>query len=224
MSTGGTKRTRSERVAALELPPSRAARLLLQLRRSATLARLGLSLLAIIALWVVMRGWAPPFPYHMGYVPHRELTARVSFEKPNPEATRDQQQAARRRTRYVYVQDPEPLVRLRSALINQVLAVTNASSLDELSDDVWNQFDPVPTEGNAELTQAEQEERFQQFRAALTGQDAMDAFETALESAFQKYERIGLLDQLPPEHSDEGNQDEITVKGSKATLPRSRSK
>ncbi len=219
MSTGGTKRTRSERVAALELPPGRTARLLLQLRHSATLVRLGLTLLAIVALWVVVRGWAPPFPYRVGQVPHRELTARVSFEKSNPDATRDQQQAARRRTRYVYVQDPEPLVQLRSALVNQVLAVTNAESLDELSDDVWDQFDPPPTEDDAELTEAEREERFQQFRAALTGQDAMEAFENALETSLQKYERIGLLEQLPPEHSDEGNQDEITISNLKEDDP-----
>ncbi len=219
MSTGGTKRTRSERVAALELPPSRVARLLAQLRHSATLIRLGLALLAIVALWVVVRGWAPPFSYHVGDVPHRELTARVSFEKSNPDATRDMQQAARRRVRYVYIQDSEPLVQLRSALVNQVLAVTNAASLEELSDDVWDQFDPPPAAGDAEITQAEREERFQQFRAALTGQDAMDAFESALETALQKYERIGLLDQLPPEHSDEGNQDEITITRLKSDAP-----
>lgn len=212
MSNGGTKRTRSERVAALELPPSRTARALLQLRHSTSLARLGLSLLAILALWVVMRGWAPPFSYHVGYFPSRELMARVSFEKSNPDETRDKQQAARSRARYVYTQNPEALVQLRSALVNQVLAVTNAASLDELSDDVWEQFDPQPADGETVPTQAEKEERFQQFRAALTGQDAMEAFETALESSFQKYERIGLLDQLPPEHSPEGNQDEITVK------------
>ena len=50
MATGGQKRTRSERVAALELPPGQWERAWISLRRRDVLARIGLALVAAVAM------------------------------------------------------------------------------------------------------------------------------------------------------------------------------
>jgi cyclic-di-AMP phosphodiesterase PgpH len=83
-STTIRKRTRSVRVTSLELAPGRWAKVLESLRRSDVLLRIGLALLAAAALWAVSLGWLPPFPYHAGYVPQRNITARVPFEVRDP--------------------------------------------------------------------------------------------------------------------------------------------
>ncbi len=80
MSTGGQKRTRSERVAALELRPGVWRQLWDHLRRPDVLLRIGLCLLTAVLLCVVVRGWDPPFPYRVGDVLSREVVARVPFE------------------------------------------------------------------------------------------------------------------------------------------------
>ena len=87
MATGGQKRTRSERVAALELPPGTWRRLWANLRRHDVLLRLGVCLLTALALCAVVRGWNPPFPYRAGDVLDRDVVARVPVEFPGPDAT-----------------------------------------------------------------------------------------------------------------------------------------
>jgi len=80
MTTGGKKRTRSERVAALELPPGFWKRLRASLRRNDVLLRIGLCVAAALVLCVVIRGWHPPFVYRRDDTPSHELVARVPFE------------------------------------------------------------------------------------------------------------------------------------------------
>src|SRR5580704_6814065 len=60
MSNGGQRRTRSERVAALELPPGRWERAWLGLCRRDTLLRMVLAFLAAAAVCVIIRAWDPP--------------------------------------------------------------------------------------------------------------------------------------------------------------------
>jgi putative nucleotidyltransferase with HDIG domain len=88
MATGGQKRKRSERVAALELPPGIWRRAWADLRRHDVLLRIGLCVLAAVALAIVVRAWLPPFPYRLGDVPSRELAARVPFEVAYPAGAR----------------------------------------------------------------------------------------------------------------------------------------
>ena len=61
MSSGGQKKTRLERVAALEMPPNLVERMFGDLQRGDVLLRIGLCFLSAIFLWVVVGAWAPPF-------------------------------------------------------------------------------------------------------------------------------------------------------------------
>ena len=85
-SSASRKRSRTVRVTSLELAPGWFARAFDVLRRGEVVLRIGLALLAATAIWTVSMGWQPPFPYHVGYVPQRNVTARVAFQVPDPRA------------------------------------------------------------------------------------------------------------------------------------------
>ena len=57
-------------------------------------ARLGMCMLTAVALWAITGSWAPPFAYRTGYVPPRDIVAKVVFTKADPQATRDAQEKA----------------------------------------------------------------------------------------------------------------------------------
>jgi len=91
MVNGGRKRTRSERVAALEMPPGRWERAWANLRRRDVLLRIGLCVLSALLLCAVIRGWQPPFAYRQGDVPQYDVFARVSFSVQQPDASEGDQ-------------------------------------------------------------------------------------------------------------------------------------
>ncbi len=210
MGNGGQKKKRSERVAALELPPRKWERALTNLRQRDVLLRIGLCFLASVAICVVLRGWAPPFAVRAGYVLPRDLTARVAFEIVDPAATAMAKDRARWEARYVYVLDSEPLVRLRGALRNKALEVMRAETYGELDPSVWSEFQPPPQPDAAAPSPQEAQERFRKFRDSLVGDQNLAEFEKAVAAALAPFEERGLLEKLPQE-SWEGDQDEMVV-------------
>ncbi|MBX3413814.1 MAG: HDIG domain-containing protein [Pirellulales bacterium] len=84
MATGGRRRTRSQRVASLELPPGRFERVLATLRTRDVLLKLAACCLAALIIWAVTAAWAIPFSYRVGYVPRHDVRSRVTFEESSP--------------------------------------------------------------------------------------------------------------------------------------------
>lgn len=82
MSIGGQRRSRQERVARLELPPTRLERLTEQLTQPYALLRMGLCLAAIVAIVALIQAWKTPFSYRVGYTPTYDILARVAFQEP----------------------------------------------------------------------------------------------------------------------------------------------
>jgi hypothetical protein len=213
VSTGGKKRTRLDRVASLELRPGKFQNALKQLRQRDMLVRIGLCLLCALSLWGVSGSWALPFGYRTGDVPARDILASVAFREPNPTATEAARQRARDEARYVYLQDPEPLVQLRAKLRNSVVAVISAATYADVDKAIWKQFDAPLTESPAAPPRENnEEEQFEAFRATLMNDRELVKFQQALAAAMAPFERRGLLDKLPPEHSNKGNQKEILVR------------
>ncbi len=221
MASGSQKRTRSERVAALEIRPSKWERAWANLRRRDVLVRLGLCLLTALALCLVIHGWDPPFAHHSGQTINRDVTARVAFSIANPEETRDARQRARWEVRYVYTHDPAPLVRLRSQLRNAVAEVMAAASYEDLKKlPVWSQFQPK-VDGGPKLSEAQLRKRFDVLHKALDGDKNLQGFAQAVAAALAPCEQHGLLEKLDQplgqgkEKLDQplgqGNQEEIAV-------------
>ena len=209
-SSGIQKRTRSERVAALELPPGLLERTWVYLQRSDVLLRLGLCLLAIVGLWAVTASWSIPLGYYRNFTPPRDIVAKVAFRKADPDGTRDAKALAARKVSYVYEQDKDPIVQLRAALQNRVVIVAGAKSLAELDKKVWAEFFPAADSGAPSLGPEEQEQRFRLFHDALATPESLSKLEQSVGEALTPAEQRGLMVELPQE-PNEGNQQEIVV-------------
>jgi putative nucleotidyltransferase with HDIG domain len=210
MSSAGQKKTRLERVAALELPPNLVERLLGNMQRGDVLLRLGLCLLSAVFLWAVVGAWAPPFPFRTGLVPQRDLLSRVDFRKPDPVATQEAKHKAANQAHFVYQQDAAPLIQLRGALKAELADIAAAATAQDLKPGVWPAFSPLPAP-NVELPTLEQQEtEFQQLHEAVADKEKLEKVEKAIATAFAPLEQTGILDKLNQAY-DEGNQKEIYV-------------
>jgi putative nucleotidyltransferase with HDIG domain len=216
-----------ERVAALELPPGAIERTWEYLQRSDVLVRLGLCVLTVLGLWVVTAGWTIPLAYHRNFTPTRDVVAKVSFRRADPERTREAKADAAQQVRYVYDNDKARLTQLRAALQNTLVSVAGAKSLAELEKldkKVWLDFFPAPPAAGAgakdvpTLTPELQEEQFRAFHDALSTPESLAKVERAVSEALAPFERRGLLEKLP-QQPNEGNQEEIVVQPKDASLP-----
>src|SRR5215831_4358871 len=140
MSTGGQKKTRLERVAALELPPNVVERLFGSLQRGDVWIRLGLCVLSAVFLWLILGAWAPPFSFRSGYAPSRDILARTKFQVKNDVATQTARDKAANQIRFVYIQDSAPILQMKAALKNALTEVGDAQSYDALKQSTWQEF------------------------------------------------------------------------------------
>lgn len=213
MGIGGQKRTRSERVAALELPPNRWERAVASFRRRDVLVRLGMLIVTAIILCGVIQGWQPPFPYRQGDTLPRDLAATVTFQMPDPAATEAAQARARWQVKYTYVNDPEPLEQLCGALRNRVSEVMAAASYADLirtAPTVWPEFEPSLEKEAPPRSPEQCEESYRKFHDALVGDQNLAGFEESLKKALATFAERGLIKKLR-QKPGEGNQNEITV-------------
>ncbi len=209
MASSGQKRTRSERVAALELPPGQWERAWTGLGRRDVLGRIGLALLTALIMARVIEAWVMPFSYRTGYTPWRDIVAGAPFSKYDPEQTELARLRASSQVPYTYVRDSEPLSQLRAELYNAVVQVTAAETLGELDPELWREFQPAANDQPLPSPE-KQEAAFTRFRDVFTGQENLDRFKQARDDAFAPFEKRGLLHELVEPHG-QGNQEKILV-------------
>lgn len=211
MSNGTPRLTRSDRVAALELPPGQFERVLNSLRRSDVWIRIGLCLLAALVLAATTRSWAPPFAYRAGCLPARDIVARVEFSVANPAKTEDQKKRVRSQTICYYANDEKPLDDVLKALRADAAHLVGAASYADADPKVWRRFhpstesanrsNPIPSANEA----ADEQKAFDAFRAALAADKDLVEFGKALERALVDIRKTGTLSQL--QHSPEDGND-----------------
>lgn len=209
MASGNPIRTRSERVAALTMRPASWRRWWESAQRTDTLQRVALCLLATIGVWLVTRSWAPPFAYRTGFIPRREVVARVRFTIRDDERTRLKKDQVRRDTPCFYVNDPAPLRELREQLVDkigQLLAVDPDAALPAELDAAFFPRGPgaaPPMDATAVLPP---------LRASLGGPEGRERLGRIVEDVLAEHERIGLLEELDERHRMEApNHQDIRV-------------
>ncbi len=207
MASSGQKRTRSERVAAIELPPGRWERAWKALHGTQVWLQLAICTAAALLICLVMRGWDPPFPYHVGQTLPRRVLSRVDFY--DPDLTQQERVVARAGARHVYVRDLAPLDQLRDRLRNIVTELTGVESYEALPRGVWDEFLPKP-EAGAALSEQEMRDRFERFRQALADDEELTRFEAAIDAALTPLGQRGMLGQLATD-AGSGNPNEIVV-------------
>ena len=204
MSSPTTNRSRAVRVQRRVVIPGGTSRWASWLRDTQSLQKIGWCALAALVMLVITEAWAPGFPYRRGYVPPRDIAARVAFRVQDEAATEARRRQARSETICVYQHDPQPLLELRKALKNRVFQLLASPSYDALDKSVWVEFVPKPEEEEASR------EWFDRLRAALASDMELMRFERAVQLALADYERNGLLENLT-HRLEEGSQLAIWV-------------
>jgi len=207
MSAGGKKRTRTERVAALGVAPGRLERALESLGHRNVLLRIGLGIMAALAMCLAIRGWDPPFPYREDFTPPRDINVQYAFEVVDPVATGLAEDRARQRAKSVFVNDPRPLIQLRASLRNTLLEIAR-HKYSELDASVWRDFSLPLAQGEKPPDEAKQKESFEKFNKEVSGEKQLARIDAAAAAAFAPYEKSGLLEKKPGEA---GNQEDILV-------------
>ncbi len=193
MSTGQPTRARSRRVASVELPPGFWGRLWYNVRQGRVLAQLLLCAATAILLCVVTRGWAPPLTHHKGDMPTRNMLARVEFEVPDEEKTREEKQKARQRALAVFTNDPEPVLQLQAELENALKLLVSTKKLADLVSEnpqTWTEFE-------LEIPNQTAEQQFQALRGELMAEGVVDAVDSAVREVVEEQARTGLIRALP---------------------------
>lgn len=211
MASSSTKRTRSERVASLQLEPSTLNRWIRTMLTGRSILQVSIALLAGALIVVILKGWEPPFAFREGQVPDRDIVARVPFEIVDAAKTDSLRDQKRREEPCFYENQPQPINQLRNDIRNLFSSLDNDIPYNELS--------------------ASQRVALQSFLDGLNGDDAVSAEEAlarirgllkqhgnleggkldeAIKSVIDPIAEIGLLTQLSHD-SDEGNQRSIIV-------------
>ncbi len=214
MTNGSVKKKRGGRIAGFDPVPKLSKQLWQSAARSDVMARVALCLAAALIMALATQAWAPPFPYHEGETPTRDIVTRVAFQMPDTEAWRRAQENARSRARRAYRNNPLLLRELRAKLRSDLAVVLEAETLDENTAETWSHLLPRPVEDAAlakeenERRQQEWRRKFENFRFAMTGEGRLK-FDAAVERAFADLEKRGLLDKLEEGGEYPGNRSEI---------------
>lgn len=203
MATPPTTRTRSQRVASVELPPGRFSALLGQLRRGAVVLRLLIAAAAAACLVIMSRGWEPPRDFAVGQIPSRDLTARVEFRRLDERKTREAREQARRFAEAVYDNDPVPLTQLGAQVRNEIARLAGSATLADADAALWALYQPPRAEGTPEPSEEEREAEFERFREDLATEEDLDAFGRSLNDTLTPFEQQGLLDRQPTDANAE---------------------
>ncbi|MEK6247449.1 MAG: hypothetical protein N2C12_04670, partial [Planctomycetales bacterium] len=89
MNLGGSKKTRSQRVAGLDPVPKLSTQIWRTITRSDVLLRVALCLLATVTMIAATQAWDPPFTYRIGFTPSRDIVASADFNIVDPEKLED---------------------------------------------------------------------------------------------------------------------------------------
>lgn len=209
MATINTKRTRSERVASLQLEPTSWSRWSKKLFTGPVVLRFAIAALAALGMLLILEGWEPPFVYREGHIPARAIVSRVAFEIPDVTKTAVQREQKRREVLCYYENNPQALRQLRGALMDQFHRLGTEKPIEELdSDQLDALLSFIPgTGGQLEFSA---KEAFAAIRVILSAPEELKKFETLIRSILEPLEEHGLLKSLGHD-IEQGNQRLINV-------------
>ena len=111
-------------------------------------------------MWVILGGWAPPFPYRLDDTPTRDIDAKVAFQKPDPRKDR----RGRRKGRQARSGSSTARCRAAGAIArgaeNAVAADRRRGEPGELAAGLWDEFCRRRRRSVERPSHDEQEQRF----------------------------------------------------------------
>lgn len=210
MASISNKRTRSERVASIQLGPNQLSTWLSDLVTGPVLMRIAISLVAAVAILVIMRGWQPAFEFREGDVPARAIVARVPFDMVDVAKTAVLRDQKRRDVLCFYENRPELLSQsgLGSALKDDLSSLLGSKELDELNDEQRATLDLFLNQPDPQELSAGDALRI--LRGLLSENGQFEKFDQAIRTILSPIAENGLLKSLSHD-MDQGSQRSILV-------------
>lgn len=167
-------------------------------------------LAASLFMALVATAWVPAFPFRARQIYYRDLTARVLFQFEDPDATQQARERAASRILCYYENDPQPLRDVRQVALNDIFVLRERRNQSDVLD-LWKTFCLAPNQPRENSANAEPlNESLERFLAAIEPDEKLQAISTALDNAFLKQDRLGVLESLSHELGD-GSVHEIKV-------------
>jgi cyclic-di-AMP phosphodiesterase PgpH len=187
------KRHRTSR-AAVRGPETVWSRLLLRLRDRDTLVRLGICLLASVALLVLLKSWRAPFPYRTGQYAADGIAAKIDFERVDEEATKKLQERAESEVPRIFHNDPERLDTLPQKLRAALGEIAQAESLNDVRPETARDFGLRSTRQlhfreSALYAASSPPERFDRLKQAL-GSTEMGTSQTNIDTMVDEFSKF----------------------------------
>ncbi len=191
-------------------PPSLWQRVWKRLQRGDFWLYAAICLAASLFMMLVSTAWTPSFPYRARQILPRELTARVKFQYEDPDATQKARERAASRILCYYENDPQALRDIRQVVVNDIFLLSERRQQDDVLD-IWKSFYAASNSprGDDSAPQASRE-TLERFLKAVDQDEKLEQISSALERAFLKQDRLGLLESLGHELGD-GSVHEIKV-------------
>lgn len=193
MASSAPRRSASRRATLLPLRPAQWQRWWEQLTRTDVLVRIGLCLLATVAVWLITSGWAPPFAYRTGYVPRRDIVARVTFAVRDEDGTRQRKDEVRRKTISYYENDPKPLADIQQHFTSSLEKLLSIAPDQPLPSEVAAEFFP-PRDGDAAPSDVTAIRK--QVKDSLSGAESFARLVRVVAELIDEFQRNGLLNEL----------------------------
>lgn len=209
MASSNTIRTRSERVASLQLEPSALRRQLSVLLTGRSLIQLLIAITSAAAIVFIFRGWNPPFAYREGQIPDRDIVARVAFEMEDAQQTKLLRDQRRRETLCYYENRPQPISQMRSALQNQIYSLLGEKEYEDLTDEQKATLKKL-TEDGTTTASVTPEAALGYVRGLLSDPEQLNKFGPTLQKILNPIADQGVLKALAHD-SEQGNQRSIMV-------------
>ncbi len=168
-------------------------RVIESLRKPEVIIRLALCAAAAVVMWLLTGAWEPLFSYRPGYIPPRDLLARVEFEVSDFSATDKLKDEARRSSMAVYINDVEKLDQVRRDLSSKLADILVAESFDKVDKAKWDEFS-IKAMGKSD--EALDRKRFEALQSYFSQKGMSgDLFGETVREALATFERNGLLDE-----------------------------
>jgi putative nucleotidyltransferase with HDIG domain len=170
-------------------------------RQRDRLARLAVVAVAVLVTAAIVHGSGPPFTFHLGQVPDREVRVNVpEFKRINQKKTNSERQKEIDQVAPAMINDPDPIRDLAERLEDLLTTIAKSSSLDTL---------PETVRASWKLNN----ETFEEIKSATDTPERRDALHRQIAQAFAPLIRDGVLgyDALP-RHEDDASSSWLSVR------------
>jgi len=182
MSFFGTRRPRQSQARVFRPTPSLWDRLIAAFRDYRVLSQVLIALLAVFSLLCALQAWKPRFHYRAGQFSDVGVQSRIDFEVEKLAETQQSRRDAEANAPLVLIQEPAVIDRLISQLRAQLSEVSNAETVDKLSQPTQEAF------GFSTLEPNDREVAFSLLRNAL--QDADESSGKRLDELMAEVEKL----------------------------------